>query len=100
MRNLLIAAMLILATFAQAMPVHYDWMADGETMELYPPYYCIEPGNESPELNSYLYKFQNYFLSISHLWGRKIVTYGQMPSDKQFSFMSQPWALYYTVDRN
>jgi hypothetical protein len=97
MRSFLIAAMLILATVVQAMPVHYDWMADGEVVELFPPLYSIEPGGECPSLIAHINQNGFYRSVVSHLWGRA-VSGRCIPSDEDYSFMARPWALYYIVN--
>jgi hypothetical protein len=94
MRNLLIAAMLILASTLQAMPVHYDWMADGEEVELFPPLYSIEPGGECASLIAHINQNGFYESVISQLWGRPI-SGRYIPSDEDYLFMARPWALYY-----
>jgi hypothetical protein len=97
MRNLFIAAMLILASTVQAMPVHYDWMAEGEVVELFPPLYSIEPGGECASLIAHINHNGFYRSVVSHLWGRAI-SGRYIPSDEDFSFMAHPWALYYIIE--
>ena len=97
MKTLLLAAMLILATTIQAMPVHYDWMMDGEAIELYPPLYSIEPGGECPNLIAHINQNGFFESVVSHLWGRPI-SGRYIPSDEDYAFMASPWALYYVTN--